>query len=224
MAKEKKPQPAKAKEKPKPQPPAMPLNTDEKGRTRCWWCGADPLYMAYHDGEWGFPVADDFLLFENICLEGFQAGLSWITILRKRENFRKAFHNFDFHKVARFNQAKIERLLVDEGIIRNKAKIDSAIHNARKAIEMVERYGSLAGFLWTFEPESLPPFDCCRAEIRESQAMSKALKQHGWTFVGPTTMYAFMQAMGLVNDHLPGCTTHAHALAARQKFNRPAAN
>lgn len=188
------------------------LNSGEDGHARCWWCGDDPLYTHYHDTEWGVPMTDDRTLFEKICLEGFQSGLSWITILRKRENFRAGFANFEFRKVAEFGKADIERLLADAGIVRHRGKIESTINNARRAIELVEEAGSLSDFFWTFRP--LPenrPAAMDRETLgalgktAESLALSKALKKRGWSFVGPTTAYAFMQAMGLVNDHLEGC-------------------
>lgn len=179
---------------------------------RCWWSGTDPLYVQYHDEEWGRPVADDRRLFEKICLEGFQAGLSWLTILRKRDNFRKAFAGFDPAAVARFGARDVARLLQDDGIIRHRGKIESAIQNARRAIELEDEFGSLAAYVWRFEP---PPSERPKRVTRDalqqmastpaSIALSKDLKKRGWTFVGPTTVYAFMQAMGLVNDHLHDC-------------------
>lgn len=195
----------------------------EDGVPRCWWAGADPLYVRYHDAEWGFPVRDDRRLFEKICLEGFQAGLSWITILRKRENFRRAFAGFDFEKVARFRAREVERLLRDEGIVRHRGKIESAIGNARRAIQLTEEAGSLAEYFWSWEPDARArPRKLTRAALAklsstpESIALSKDLKRRGWTFVGPTTIYAFMQAMGLVDDHLDGCAVRARAEAARR--------
>ena len=191
----------------------------EDGITRCWWCGNSEDYVAYHDEEWGLPMGDDHRLFEKICLEGFQAGLSWLTILRKRENFRSGFSGFDFEKVARFNSRSVDRLLGDAGIVRHRGKIESTINNAKRAIEMVDECGSLAAFFWTFEPPrkvaGLP------AKTAESTALSKELKRRGWSFVGPTTAYAFMQAMGLVNDHLPGCFAHDKIEKARAKFKVP---
>jgi DNA-3-methyladenine glycosylase I len=207
-----------------PELPSKLLLLGSDNVTRCWWCGNDPLYVDYHDREWGFPVGDDVRLFENICLDGFQSGLSWITILRKRENFRRAFRQFDFERVARFNRRDIDRLMNDAGIVRNRGKIDATINNARRTIEMIERYGSLGGFLWQFAPSKMPPFDGRRAETEESRALSKALKKHGWSFVGPTTIYAFMQATGLVNDHLPGCAIQAAARKARREFSPPGVN
>lgn len=183
---------------------------------RCSWCGKDELYVGYHDQEWGFPVDDDRRLFEKICLEGFQAGLSWITILRKRENFRRAFSGFDFTRVARFNKRSIERLLGDAGIVRHRGKIESTINNARRAIELVEESGSLADYFWQFEGHG--PFTGVHAHTPKSHELSVDLKARGWTFVGPTTAYAFMQAMGLVNDHLPGCAVRPRVEAARRSL------
>jgi DNA-3-methyladenine glycosylase I len=201
--------------------PRKLLHTDEHGTTRCWWCAGDPLYIEYHDQEWGFPVDDDYRLFEKICLEGFQAGLSWLTILRKRENFRKAFKDFDFHKVSRFNSRSVERLLKDAGIVRHRGKIESTINNARRAIELVEEFGSLARFVWQFEPKTTGQPNPLLPKSPESSALSKALKDRGWRFVGPTTAHAFMQAMGMINDHAEGCATRAKVEAARASFCRP---
>lgn len=194
------------------------------GLTRCFWCAADPLYVRYHDTEWGFPVHEDRRLFEKITLEGFQSGLSWLTILRKRENFRAAFDHFDIEKVARYTPRKVERLLQDAGIVRHRGKIESTINNARRCADLIDADGSLAQFVWRFEPDpkSRPrkltwEVLSTMATTPESVALSKALKQRGWTFVGPTTMYAFMQAMGLVNDHLHGCDVRAAAEAARKR-------
>ncbi len=195
------------------------LITDENDVTRCWWCGDADDYVAYHDVEWALPMADDVRLFEKICLEGFQAGLSWITILRKRENFRRAFSQFDIEKVARFNTRSVERLLGDAGIVRHRGKIESTINNARRAIELTEEYGSLAAFFWEYEPPRV--YDGVPAKTDESTALSKELKRRGWSFVGPTTAYAFMQAMGLVNDHLPGCFARASIEKARERFRPP---
>jgi len=181
------------------------LITGTDGQSRCWWCGDDPQYVAYHDREWGFPVDDDVRLFEKICLEGFQAGLSWITVLRKREDFRKAFAGFEFTQVARFTDAKVERLVTNAKIIRHRGKIESTINNAQQALKLADEFGSLAAFFWQYEPDPQPVFDGCRSMTPESKALSKELKRRGWSFVGPTTCYAFMQAMGMVNDHLPGC-------------------
>ena len=193
------------------------------GRTRCRWCAVTPQYLAYHDTEWGFPVDDDHRLFEKLSLEGFQSGLSWRTILAKRENFRAAFEGFDFERVARFTAKDVERLLGDAGIVRHRGKIEAVINNAQRACELMEREGSLAAYVWRFEPDA--------SELAEPQtvstspasvALSKALKKQGWRFVGPTTVYAFMQAMGLVNDHAEGCVIRAEVEQARQRFKRPA--
>ncbi len=198
---------------------AMRVVLGDDGTRRCWWCGNDPNYVAYHDDEWGMPVDDDKRLFEKICLEGFQAGLSWLTILRKRENFRAAFAGFDLERVARFNTRSVERLLKDAGIVRHRGKIESVINNARRAGEMADSHGSLGAFFWQFEgPED---FAGLQAQTEGSMRLSKELKRMGWSFVGPTTMYAFMQAMGMVNDHLPGCATHDRVAAARRVFRSP---
>jgi DNA-3-methyladenine glycosylase I len=182
------------------------------GRARCWWGASTPDYASYHDEEWGRPVHDDARLFEKICLEGFQSGLSWLTILRKRENFRTAFADFDYHRVARFNRRSVERLLGDAGIVRHRGKIESTINNAKRAIELEDEFGSLPAFFWEWvPPRSERPRRMTKASLMNlsktetSTALSKELKRRGWTFVGPTTVYAFMQAMGLVNDHLEGC-------------------
>jgi DNA-3-methyladenine glycosylase I len=179
---------------------------------RCWWCGTDPLYVAYHDREWGKPVTNDTRLFEKVCLEGFQAGLSWLTILRKRENFRRAFANFDIDRVARYTTRDVKRLLDDDGIIRHRGKIESTINNAGRAIALREEYGSLSKYFWQWQPDPASrPRRITRetltgmATTPESVALSKDLRRRGWTFVGPTTIYAFMQAMGLVNDHVEDC-------------------
>jgi DNA-3-methyladenine glycosylase I len=195
---------------------------------RCPWCAGDALYEAYHDHEWGFPVADDRRLFEKICLEGFQSGLSWLTILRKREAFRRAFAGFDPEAVAAFGPADVERLLADAGIVRHRGKIVSAIGNARRALDLTAEAGSLAAFFWRHEPAptARPPEVTWEvlgtmSTTPASHALSKELKRRGWTFVGPTTVYAFMQAMGLVNDHLETCATRREAEAARARFVRP---
>jgi DNA-3-methyladenine glycosylase I len=200
----------------------------EDGRLSCWWHGTDPVYAAYHDNEWGRPVTDDRRLFEKLCLEGFQSGLSWLTILRKRENFRSAFANFDVEQVARLGDRDVARLLADSGIVRHRGKIESTINNARRAIELIEAEGSLAAFVWRYEPRpgSRPArFDLAslRALTRtaESTALSKELKRRGWSFVGPTTVYAFMQAMGLVNDHIEGCHCREEVEAERATLKRP---
>jgi DNA-3-methyladenine glycosylase I len=188
----------------------------EDGVARCWWGAGDPLYERYHDEEWGRPVADDVRLFEKLCLEGFQSGLSWLTILRKRENFRQAFASFDFEAVSRFGAGDIERLMNDAGIVRNRAKIEATINNARRCLDLVEEFGSLAAYVWGYEPDP-------GAEPGEAPgtAMSKDLKRRGWAFVGPVTAYAFMQAMGLVNDHVGACAIHAEVEADRERFTRP---
>jgi DNA-3-methyladenine glycosylase I len=198
------------------------------GVTRCWWAGGDPLYLRYHDEEWGTPVADDHRLFEKICLEGFQAGLSWLTILRKRENFRRAFADFAPDAVADFGRLDVRRLLADQGIIRHRGKIESTINNARRALELRREFGSLAAYFWRWEPTpDARPRRLTRDALTqlgrtpESLALSKDLKTRGWTFVGPTTVYAFMQAMGLVNDHLEGCARREPLERARKRFRRP---
>jgi DNA-3-methyladenine glycosylase I len=199
------------------------------GLSRCWWAGDDPLYVRYHDEEWGRPLTDDRRLFEKICLEGFQAGLSWLTILRKRPRFRAAFMDFDIDRVAAFGPRDVRRLLADEGIVRHRGKIESAINNARRAAEVREEFGSLAAYFWRWEPDprSRPRTVTRRVLVRlvrtpESIALARDLKRRGWTFVGPTTVYAFMQAGGLVNDHLEGCPTRAAVERARAAFRRPA--
>jgi len=197
------------------------LRSDETGVTRCWWCADHEDYIRYHDEEWGVPVTDDRRLFEKLCLEGFQAGLSWLTILRKRERFRHVFRKFDFRKVAKFGPDEVERLLGDAGIVRHRGKIESTINNAQQACRLIEECGSLAAFVWRFEPESTEPFDGCRSQIPESKALSRELKKRGWSFVGPTTMYAFMQSVGMVNDHVPGCDRYEHVTAARKTLVRP---
>lgn len=209
--------------------PSSGLIQGSDGHHRCWW-GADPeIYRLYHDEEWGRPVKDDFRLFEKICLEGFQSGLSWLTILKRREGFRRAFDGFDFHRVARFTEKDANRLVVDEGIIRHRGKIESTINNARRAAELVEECGSLAAYFWRFEPAvSDRPKSLNKTALMAlgktpaSIALSKDLKRRGWSFVGPTTCYAFMQAMGLVNDHLEGCCIRAAVADARANFLRPA--
>jgi DNA-3-methyladenine glycosylase I len=190
------------------------------GKPRCRWCAIAPEFLSYHDGEWGFPVGDDRRLFEKLCLEGFQSGLSWRTILAKRENFRAAFQHFDFDKVARFGARDVQRLLKDDGIVRHRGKIEAVINNARRARALVKEEGSLAAYLWRFEPTAAgkPPSASTSAE---SIALSKDLKKRGWQFVGPTTVHAFMQAMGLVNDHAEGCVIRAKAERARKAFKRP---
>ncbi len=214
----------------------MPNDTPDNGlihdtdanHTRCFWCGELDDYRAYHDSEWGYPVTDDQRLFEKICLEGFQSGLSWLTILRKRENFRAAFSHFDFYKVAKFGKRDITRLLGDAGIVRHRGKIESTINNAARASELVEECGSLAAYFWSHEPApAARPGKCDWPTLRqttsspESVALSKDLKKRGWSFIGPTTAYAFMQAMGLVNDHIEGCAEREKVEAARVRFRRP---
>ncbi len=192
------------------------------GKPRCSWCSAAPEFLAYHDTEWGFPVSDDQRLFEKLSLEGFQSGLSWRTILAKRDNFRTAFCNFDIHRVARFTQRDVNRLLKDEGIVRHRGKIEAVINNAHRARELVEQEGSLAAFVWRYEPDTkrlAKPQTASTSE--ESKALSKDLKKRGWKFVGPTTVYAFMQAMGLINDHVEDCVIRAKVERARNKFKRP---
>ena len=180
------------------------------GHTRCWWPGDLPEYVAYHDDEWGRPVHDDRRLFEKLCLEGFQSGLSWLTILRKRENFRAAFADFDPAVVAGYDEPEIEALLQDAGIIRHRGKIEATINNAARALELIDECGSLDTYLWSWEPneregDDKDPSRELPARTATSTALSKDLKQRGWKFVGPTTVYAFMQAMGLVDDHVEGC-------------------
>jgi DNA-3-methyladenine glycosylase I len=204
------------------------LVRDAEGVARCWWGAGDPVYRAYHDDEWGTPVTDDVRLFEKLSLEGFQAGLSWLTILRKREAFRRAFVGFDFHRVARFGRRDVDRLLADASIVRHRGKIESTVSNAQRAVELVEAEGSLAAFVWRFEP---PPAERPKRVTQEavrglgqtdaSRALAKELKRRGWTFVGPTTVYAFMQAMGLVDDHLEGCAARERVEAARIALVRP---
>jgi len=187
------------------------------GRPRCRWCAAAPEFLHYHDTEWGFPVTDDRRLFEKLCLESFQSGLSWRTILAKRENFRAAFENFEYHRVARFDERDIRRLLDDPGIVRHRGKIEAVIHNARMAEALVQREGSLASFLWRYEPAPDQLAEPQTASTSPAAAtLSKDLKKLGWKFVGPTTVYAFMQAMGLINDHARGCVVRPLAEQARQ--------
>ena len=192
------------------------------GQLRCRWCAAAPEFLVYHDVEWGFPVSDDRRLFEKLSLEGFQSGLSWRTILVKRENFRAAFYDFDFDRIAHFTQRDITRLLKNEGIVRHRGKIEAVIHNARQAQKLVKQEGSLAAFVWRYEPAkkqlAKPQTVTTSAE---SLALSKDLKKLGWKFIGPTTMFAFMQAMGLINDHVEGCVIRAKVERARKSFKRP---
>ncbi len=204
------------------------LAKEPDGKTRCWWHGGHADYLAYHDEEWGWPVDDDFRLFEKICLEGFQAGLSWLTILRKRERFREVFAGFDFEKVARFTTRRVEKLVGDAGIVRHRGKIESTINNAKQAIRLAEEFGSLGAYFWAHEPTAAQrPRRLDHATLSqlgktaESIALSKDLKKRGWSFVGPTTVYAFMQAMGMVNDHLSGCHVRSKVERARKQFRRP---
>lgn len=197
-------------------PPRDGLLVGDDGRRRCWWHGGHADYQRYHDEEWGRPVRDDRRLFEKICLEGFQSGLSWLTILRKRENFRRAFADFDVERVARFTDRSVAKLLADAGIVRHRGKIESVIHNAKRARELIRSEGSLADYVWSFQPpRSERPRRATWKALSAltwtptSKALSKDLKQRGWSYVGPTTCYAFMQAMGLVNDHVEGCWVRA---------------
>jgi len=192
------------------------------GKSRCRWCDAAPEFLAYHDNEWGYPVSDDHHLFEKLSLESFQSGLSWRTILSKRENFRAAFHNFDFDKIARFTQRDVTRLLKDEGIVRHRGKIEAVINNAKQAQKLVKQEGSLAAFVWKYEPDQKQLAEPQSASTSAASiALSKDLKKLGWKFVGPTTAYAFMQAMGLINDHVEGCLVRAKVERARKSFKRP---
>jgi DNA-3-methyladenine glycosylase I len=206
--------------------PDAGLITGEDGVTRCWWASSAAELGPYHDTEWGFPVSDDVRLFEKLSLEGFQAGLSWLTILRKREAFRAAFRGFDFAQIAGFGEGNVERLMADSEIVRNRAKIEAVINNARRALELVEAEGSLAHYVWRFEPpgrrRKLNRAELAKlAQTPESEGLAKDLRRRGWRFVGPTTVYAFTQAMGLVNDHLDGCAARTRASAARARFERP---
>lgn len=191
------------------------------GRPRCSWAGSVPEFLAYHDTEWGFPVDDDRRLFEKVSLEGFQSGLSWRTILAKRESFRAAFENFAFERVAEFTERDVDRLLGDAGIVRHRGKIEAVVNNARRALELVQETGTLAAYFWRWEdpePDRVPDF---RATSASSVAMSRDLKRRGWRFVGPTTAYAFMQAMGLVNDHESTCVVRAEVAERRAAFEPP---
>jgi DNA-3-methyladenine glycosylase I len=203
----------------RPLPPDLARDAD--GRLRCWWASSDPDYVRYHDEEWGFPVGADDTLFEKLCLEGFQAGLSWLTILRKRPAFREAFSQFHIETVATYGDAEIEQLLANAGIVRHRGKIVSTINNARRALEVSGEFGSLGAYLWRWEPGADGRRELGGSVTPESTALSKDLKRRGWTFVGPTTAYAFMQAMGLVNDHVAGCWRRPAAEAARAGFARP---
>ena len=201
----------------------------QDGLTRCVWGSRHPDYATYHDWEWGVPVGDDRLLFEKICLEGFQSGLSWLTILRKRESFREAFCGFDFQRIANYSEHDVGRLLANPGIIRHRGKIEATINNARRACEMASQRGSLAAFFWQWEPKASARPDhvdystlLTLTKSTESTSMSRALKRRGWRFVGPTTAYAFMQAMGMVNDHIEGCHARPRIEELRRLFTRPA--
>ncbi len=192
------------------------------GKPRCRWCSAAPEFLAYHDTEWGLPVADDRRLFEKLSLEGFQSGLSWRTILAKRENFRAAFHDFDFNKIARFTERDVGRLLKDEGIVRHRGKIEAVINNAQRARELTKREGSLAAFVWRYEPDPQKLAEPQTVSTSEAAiTLSKDLKKLGWKFVGSTTVYAFMQAMGLINDHVEECVIRNKVERARKNFKRP---
>jgi DNA-3-methyladenine glycosylase I len=199
------------------------LFSSEDGQPRCFWCQPSAAYRNYHDQEWGFPVTDDRRLFEKLCLEGFQSGLSWLTILNKRDNFRRAFDHFDAERIARYDAADIARLMADAGIVRHRGKIESTINNARRVLALREEFGSLAAYAWQHEPDpatrpSRLTLQSLKASTTstESVRLSKDLKRRGWSFVGPTTVYAFMQAMGLVNDHIEGCGARERALRARK--------
>jgi len=209
-----------------PLPAGLALGPD--GRARCFWGCSTEDYRAYHDAEWGFPVTDDRRLFEKLCLEGFQAGLSWLTILRKREAFRNAFAGFDFRRLAGWADGDVDRLVLDAAIVRHRGKIASVLNNAQRACELVDDHGSLAAYLWQWEPAPADrPARVTWEELLKlpktpaSTALSKDLKRRGWSFVGPTTIYALMQAMGLVNDHVDGCAVRERAERARSRFRRP---
>ena len=198
------------------------LTTAADGTQRCAWAGAVAEFLPYHDAEWGYPVADDTRLFEKLCLESFQSGLSWRTILAKRENFRAAFDGFDVNRVAAYDARDVDRLLQDTGIVRHRGKIEAVINNAQKAQDLIAEAGSIAHFVWSFEP---PPEELAEPQSQSTSpasiALSKALKKRGWKFVGPTTAFAFMQAMGLINDHAEGCVMRDKATAARAAFEKP---
>jgi DNA-3-methyladenine glycosylase I len=202
------------------------ITVGEDGVARCAWADSTPEYRAYHDDEWGLPVGDDIRLFEKLSLEGFQAGLSWLTILRKREAFRAAFDGFDFERIASFTGDDVERLLQDAGIVRHRGKIEAVVNNAQRAVELVQAEGSLGRYVWRFAPEPRPRA-LTRAQLaqfttsEESEALAKDLRKRGWRFVGPTTVYAFMQAMGLVNDHIDGCAAYERAARSRAAFSAP---
>jgi DNA-3-methyladenine glycosylase I len=198
------------------------------GLPRCWWSVGDPLYESYHDLEWGQPVAEDRRIFEKLCLEGFQSGLSWLTILRKRDNFRRAFRSFDIVALSRFTQRSVDRLMRDAGIVRNRAKIEATINNAKRCVELVKEVGSLAAYVWSFEPDTQSrPASLDWATLvdlgasPEAKALSKDLKRRGWSFVGPTTVYSTMESIGLVDDHVDGCHVRPEVEAARAGFARP---
>jgi DNA-3-methyladenine glycosylase I len=192
------------------------------GKPRCRWCAAAPEFLDYHDKEWGFPEDDDFRLFEKLSLEGFQSGLSWRTILAKRGNFRKAFRKFNYNKIAKFTARDVDRLLQDKGIVRHRGKIEAVINNAQRAVELARKEGSLAAFVWRYEPVPQTAAAPQTASTSpESVALSKALKKLGWKFVGPTTVYAFMQAMGLINDHVEDCIIRRKVAGDRRKFRSP---
>lgn len=191
------------------------------GRPRCGWCGSVAVFFPYHDREWGFPVSDDRRLFEKLCLESFQSGLSWRTILDKRDNFRAAFDQFDVHKVAAYTDADVARLLADAGIVRHRGKIEAVINNARRALELTAETGTLAAYLWRYEPAPDDAAPQSQTTSAASIALSRDLKKRGWKFVGPTTIFAFMQAMGLINDHATGCVIRAEAAQARVRFAKP---
>jgi DNA-3-methyladenine glycosylase I len=204
------------------------VTAGDDGIFRCWWCGTDPLYRSYHDSEWGRPVGDDRRLFEKVCLEGFQSGLSWLTILRKRENFRKAFKSFDPESVARFNSRSVDRLLGDSGIVRNRAKIEATINNARRCLDLIDERGSLAAYIWSFEPpKTVRPRRLDWETLvqmgtgEEAKAMSNDLKRRGWAFVGPTTLYSVMESVGLANDHMSACDVRSEVERERSSFRRP---
>lgn len=206
--------------------PRSGVVTAADGRVRCWWCQGDPLYERYHDREWGRPVADDAHLFEKLSLEGFQSGLNWLTILRKRDNFRRAFKSFDISAVARFTERSVQRLLADAGIVRHRGKIEATINNARRCEELIDESGSLAAYAWSYEgPPPATKLDrptlAARTTSSEAIAMSKDLKRRGWRFVGPTTAYSFMESVGLVNDHVSACDVRDAVEAERARFVRP---
>jgi DNA-3-methyladenine glycosylase I len=201
---------------------SMHVVVGDDGIARCWWGAGSVAYATYHDTEWGFPQGDDHRLFEKVCLEGFQSGLSWLTILGKRENFRAAFAGFDPTAVAAFGEEDVARLLEDAGIVRHRGKIEATINNADRALEMIDEFGSLAAYFWAHEPHRTGAPNALPATTEVSVRLSKDLKVRGWRFVGPTTIYAFMQAMGLVNDHLDGCDTREQVLLARSAFEVPA--